>query len=258
MPRLAVEQLSVRYADPAGEGPVLQDVSFTLEAGEIGVVLGASGCGKTTLLNALAGFLPPTAGRILLDGRPVRGPGAERGVVLQKQALFPWLTAGGNVEFPLRLRGWPRRKRRAEAEAWLERLGLAGCYGRPLHQLSGGMCQRVELARALAADPAILLLDEPFGALDAFTRESLQILLLTLWRDSGKSLFFITHSVEEAAFLGSEVLVLSPRPGRVVHHAKLAFNRAFLHSGDVRAVKADPAFIAARERLLEAVHASQG
>ncbi len=248
----------MRYPAGAGGVAALEDISFTLEPGEIRVVLGASGCGKTTLLNALAGFLPPSSGRILLDGRPLAGPGAERGVVLQKQALFPWLTAGGNVEFPLRLRGWPRARRRAEAEAWLARLGLEGCHGQPLHQLSGGMRQRVELARALAADPAILLLDEPFGALDAFTRESLQCLLLTLWRDSGKSLFFITHSVEEAAFLGSTVMVLSPRPGRVIHESALTFNRAFLQGGDARAVKADPAFIAAREQLLEAVHASQG
>src|SRR5690349_23184240 len=172
------------------------------------VIVGPSGCGKSTLLDLLAGLTKPSGGQILLDGRPVAGPALDRGVVFQQYALFPWRTALGNVEFGLEAQGLPEKQRRERAREFLALVGLSGFEDRHPHELSGGMRQRVAIARSLAYDPDVLLMDEPFAALDAQTRESLQDELRRIWQSTGKTVVFITHGIEEAVYLGQRVAVI--------------------------------------------------
>ena len=254
---LAAESVSFVYPSQQGALAALQSVSLAVEEGDFVVALGASGCGKTTLLNLFAGFLGPTQGRVLFGGRPVTGPAAERGVVFQDHALFPWLDLISNVEFGLKLRGLPKRERRERARAVLDLVGLAGFEKHAVWELSGGMRQRAGLARALAADPAVLLMDEPLGALDALTRERMQELLLDLWGQTGKSIFLITHGIEEALFLATRLVLMSPRPGRVVRTLRLDFGRRFLAGEPARAIKSDPDFIAMRAQVLDTVFARE-
>lgn len=246
---LRIAHLNARYAGQ----PVLQDINLQLDSHELLVVLGPSGCGKTTLLNLVAGFLPVESGSITLDHRPVTGPGAERGVVFQHEGLLPWRNVLDNVAFGLQLEGMPRSARDAIARKLIRQVGLEGAEKRAIWQLSGGQRQRVGIARALATDPQLLLLDEPFGALDAFTREQMQTLLLTLWRDSGKQILLITHDIEEAIFLASELILLSPGPGRIVERLRPGFGQRFAAGESCRSIKSDPAFIAQREYVLSRV-----
>lgn len=246
---LEVAHLTARYDGHLA----LSDINLTIESGELVVVLGPSGCGKTTLLNIIAGFLPAESGTLRLDGKTLSGPGAERGVVFQHEGLLPWRNVQDNVAFGLQLAGWPKERRRERAREMLKKVGLSGAVNRFIWQLSGGMRQRVGIARALAADPQLLLLDEPFGALDAFTREQMQTLLLTLWRDSGKQVLLITHDIEEAVFMATELILLSPGPGKVIERLPLNFGRRYAAGEPCRSIKADPDFIAQREYVLSRV-----
>ncbi|MBS6034528.1 MULTISPECIES: taurine ABC transporter ATP-binding subunit [Pantoea] len=246
---LRIAHLNARYAGQ----PVLQDINLQIDRRELLVVLGPSGCGKTTLLNLVAGFLPVESGSITLDNQPVTGPGADRGVVFQHEGLLPWRNVLDNVAFGLQLAGMARQEREAIARRLIRQVGLEGAEKRAIWQLSGGQRQRVGIARALATDPRLLLLDEPFGALDAFTREQMQTLLLTLWRDSGKQILLITHDIEEAIFLASELILLSPGPGRIVERLRPDFGQRFADGEPCRSIKSDPQFIAQREYVLSRV-----
>lgn len=245
-------QISHLSADYGGK-PALADINLTLEGGELLVVLGPSGCGKTTLLNLIAGFVPYQHGSITLEGQQVTGPGAERGVVFQNEGLLPWRNVQDNVALGLQLAGVDKAQRRQAAAQMLKKVGLEGAEKRFIWQLSGGQRQRVGIARALAANPQLLLLDEPFGALDAFTREQMQTLLLKLWHETGKQVLLITHDIEEAIFMATELVLLSPGPGRVVERLRLDFSRRFVAGESCRSIKSDPRFIEQREYILSRV-----
>lgn len=245
-------QISHLSADYGGK-PALADINLTLESGELLVVLGPSGCGKTTLLNLIAGFVPYQHGSITLEGQRVSGPGAERGVVFQNEGLLPWRNVQDNVALGLQLAGVDKAQRRQAAAQMLKKVGLEGAEKRFIWQLSGGQRQRVGIARALAANPQLLLLDEPFGALDAFTREQMQTLLLKLWHETGKQVLLITHDIEEAIFMATELVLLSPGPGRVVERLRLDFSRRFVAGESCRSIKSDPRFIEQREYILSRV-----
>ncbi|EOT0786763.1 taurine ABC transporter ATP-binding subunit [Klebsiella variicola] len=225
-------QISHLSADYGGK-PALADINLTLESGELLVVLGPSGCGKTTLLNLIAGFVPYQHGSITLEGQRVTGPGAERGVVFQNEGLLPWRNVQDNVALGLQLAGVDKAQRRQAAAQMLKKVGLEGAEKRFIWQL--------------------LLLDEPFGALDAFTREQMQTLLLKLWHETGKQVLLITHDIEEAIFMATELVLLSPGPGRVVERLRLDFSRRFVAGESCRSIKSDPRFIEQREYILSRV-----
>ena len=246
---ISLQGVGQRFRGKGAAVDALSGIDLEIADGEFLCVVGPSGCGKTTLLQLLAGFLRPTEGTVSIDGAAVEGPGPDRGVVFQQPNLYPWMTVAENVAFGPRLRRVPRAERVAIAERQLQAVGLAEFGGAAPYELSGGMQQRCQIARVLANDPAVMLLDEPFGALDALTRDRLQDELHRVWLGSGKTAFFITHSVEEAAYLGSRVIVLSPRPGRIVFDEVVPFA---VDARD-RALRADPDFVRFRERVADAI-----
>ncbi len=250
---ITLDHVSHRYITDSGEVVhAVADTSVEIPAGQFTCVVGPSGCGKTTLLKAIAGFLRPTGGQVLAGGEPVTGPGAERGVVFQHANLYPWLTVRKNVEVGLRFRGVPAAQRRAAAEEALHLVGLARFMDSKPYELSGGMQQRAQIARVLASDPGIILMDEPFGALDAITRRRLQNELLSIARQKKKTIFFITHSVDEAVFLGDRVLVMSPRPGRVVMDQDVQISSHYDHPL-LDELRSAPEFTRLRDTISEAI-----
>jgi taurine transport system ATP-binding protein len=258
MTALAIKNVSVFYP-VAGKPSVhaLENINLEIHEKDFVVALGASGCGKSTLLNLIAGFMAPSEGEISLNGRVVLGPGADRSVVFQKHALLPWLNVLDNVAFGLKIQGNDRETRERIAREFIKLLGLEQFEQSATYELSGGMQQRVGIARALTSDPSILLMDEPLGALDALTRERAQELILKVWRDTKKMVFFITHSVEEALFMGTKLIVMSPRPGRISHVFDLPFSRQYFELGNARAIKASTEFIALREKILKIIFSDE-
>lgn len=245
MSRLSIKNVSASYAHQ-----ILDNISFEVGAGDFVVFVGPSGCGKTSLLNFVAGFNQPHSGSISLDGKLITGPGSDRGVVFQQDALLPWLNIIENVALGLELKGIAKSEREARAKEVLALVDLAGFEQHKVWELSGGMKQRASLARAWAADPQILLMDEPFGALDAFTREQVQALILKVWHQTGKEVLLVTHDIEEAVFLASELVLMTPRPGRIVERLRLDFGKRFANGESARQIKSDPKFIEVREYVL--------
>src|SRR5438067_1624096 len=226
MPHIEVSNVSLVYDTPSGQVPGVADVSFDIEASEFLCIVGPSGCGKSTLLNIIAGFLTPSSGEIRIGGKPVTGHGMDRGVVFQDFAqLFPWRTALGNVAFGLEMKGVPKAEREATALAQLALVKLEKFANAYPHHLSGGMQQRVAIARALAYNPAVLLMDEPFAALDAFTRDAMQRLLADVWRETRKTVIYVTHNVAEAVYLADRVIVMTPHPGRIKTELPITLTR---------------------------------
>ena len=266
MAGLSIEKLGMIYQLPGGgEVEALRDVSFNLVQGELLTVLGPSGCGKTTLLNILAGFLAPTSGRAMFGSEVISGPDSsravmeeiigpspERGMVFQQGALFEWMTVAQNIGFGPKMKGTPQNDINDIVEHYLQTVGLAGFGDKAVYELSGGMQQRVALARCLANEPDLILMDEPLGALDALTREKMQGLILKIWNETGKTIALITHSVEEALFLGERVFVMAPRPGRIEREYRLSFAKRGL-TESLRDLKVTTEFTEKREEILSMI-----
>lgn len=227
MSKIDIKNLTVEYSDKNHSFKALDNVSFSVEPGEFVSIIGSSGCGKSTLLSILEGIGYPTAGTVLIDGKPISGTGFDRGVVFQHYSLFPWMTARNNVAFGIKQvkKELKKDERLKIADEFLDKVGLEEFKGKYPKQLSGGMQQRVAIARALAMDTDILLMDEPFGAIDAKNRTILQELLLSLWEGSKKTVVFVTHDIDEAIFLSDKIIMMSTRPGRVHKEIRVPFKR---------------------------------
>ena len=248
-PKLEVRNLTKGF--PRGRGevvPVLDDVSFAVADLEFVAIVGPSGCGKSTFLRIVDGLIPPDSGTIHINGQPVDGPGHRRGMVFQSFDLFPWRTAIGNVEFGLQMMDVPRRACRERAQHWIELVGLRGFEHSYPHQLSGGMQQRVGIARALAIEPEVLLMDEPFGSLDVQTRDLLQDELLAIWQRERKTVVFVTHSIEEAMYLADRIVLFTPRPARIERVLEVPFARPRTED-----VKSTPAFVDLRRDIWQSL-----
>jgi NitT/TauT family transport system ATP-binding protein/sulfonate transport system ATP-binding protein len=252
MTKLLIDQVSRTFPARQGHAPTraLEPIDLTVGTNDFVTILGPSGCGKSTLLRIVAGLDRPTSGRVLLDGHEVTGPGADRGMVFQSYTLFPWLSVRENIAFGLRERGVGEAERHKIADTFIQRIGLSGFENHWPRQLSGGMQQRTAIARALANDPTILLLDEPFGALDNQTRVLMQEMLLGIWERDQKTVLFVTHDIEEAIFLGSRVLVMSARPGRIKADIRIELPHPRSYK-----IKTSPEFVALKERLVEEIRA---
>jgi NitT/TauT family transport system ATP-binding protein len=250
---LAVRDISMVFHTRAGELRAIDDVSLDIPDGHFACIVGASGCGKSTLLNIMAGLVAPSSGSVLVDGSEIFGPGADRGMVFQQYTLFPWLRVRANVEFGPKLRGASRDERRRIADGLLAEMGLEEFADAFPKELSGGMRQRVAIARALANDPKVLLMDEPFGALDALTRASAQRFLTEIWEQHRRTICFVTHDIDEAIFLGDTIFVMTPRPGRL--RATIAVELPRPRSLEDTA---SPDFLALKHRILELIFGEEG
>jgi NitT/TauT family transport system ATP-binding protein len=249
MARIEIRGLGKTFPTIKGDAvDAISDLSFTVGDNEFVSIVGPSGCGKSTWLSIVAGFIPPTTGTVLIDDRPVTAPGPDRGVVFQEYALFPWRTVSGNVGWGLEVRGAPAVERAAVVDRYLELTGLSEFRDHLPAELSGGMKQRVALARVLAFDPAVLLMDEPFGSLDAQTREAMQEELTAIWERTRKTVFFVTHDIDEAVYLGDRVVVLSARPARVREEVTIELPRP-----RGIAVRKSVAFLQARNRIWDLI-----
>ncbi|MDR8763329.1 taurine ABC transporter ATP-binding protein [Burkholderia multivorans] len=246
---IRIDSVGADFDTERGRHTVLSGIDLELRDGSFTVVLGASGCGKTTLLNVIAGFIAPSAGQVTIDGVPITGPGADRGVVSQDDALLPWQNVEENIGFGLTLAGASRSARREKVAALLELTGLADYAHYPLWKISGGMRQRVGLARALAVDPRYLLLDEPLGALDALTRVRMQEYLLSLWIRYRKGVLMITHDITEALFMATDLVLMRGGPGRIESVRRLGFNQRFVDGESSREIKNDPEFVRLRDQI---------
>ena len=253
MSGLKVDDVSMTFELPGGGNvEALKNIQLDIKEGELISVLGPSGCGKTTLLNILAGFLAPTGGEIRLGDHNVTGPSSERGMVFQQGALFEWMNVSKNIGFGPKMKGTPQSEIDKRVTELLDIVGLQEFGQKMIYELSGGMQQRVALARCLANDPDVILMDEPLGALDALTREKMQSLVLDIWKETGKTIILITHSVEEALLLGERLLVMAPRPGRVHKEYRLPFAEMGV-GADLREVKKHPEYNSTREEILNMI-----
>jgi taurine transport system ATP-binding protein len=253
MSGLIIDNVSMTFDLPNGSTvEALKNINMQLQEGELMSVLGPSGCGKTTLLNILAGFLAPTGGAVRLGGVEVTGPGPERGMVFQQGALFEWMNVRRNISFGPRMKKAPKQATDKRVDELLEIVGLHDFGEKMIYELSGGMQQRVALARCLANDPDVILMDEPLGALDALTREKMQSLVLDIWKETGKTIILITHSVEEALLLGERLVVMAPRPGRIHREYNLPFAEMGV-GADLREVKKHPDYADKREEILSMI-----
>ena len=250
---LVINDVSMTFTLPNGSAvEALKDINLTIKEGELMSVLGPSGCGKTTLLNILAGFLAPTSGQIFLNDNPVLEPSSERGMVFQQGALFEWMNVRANIGFGPKMKGTPQKTIDARVDDLLQTVGLQDFSDKMIYEMSGGMQQRVALARCLANDPDVILMDEPLGALDALTREKMQSLVLDIWKKTGKTIILITHSVEEALLLGERLLVMAPRPGRIHKEYNLPFAELGV-GADLRGVKKHKLFGKTRDEILSMI-----
>lgn len=252
-PLIQVENVDLNYQAAGGQVKALSNINFNIYRGEFVCVLGPSGCGKSTLLKILAGFLPPSSGQVRLEGEEIKGTDWKRGVVFQNPPLFEWYSVRNNINFGPRMRKIPKDQYAPEVEEYIKKVGLEEFADKKVYELSGGMKQRVSIARALVNHPEILLMDEPFGALDAFTRETMQSLIRNIWWQSGKTIFFITHDVEEALLLGSRILVLSRHPGELVEDLEVHFSRKIVEE-EIENIQFSEKFYEYREQLLTLIH----
>lgn len=253
MSGLIIDDVSMTFELPdGGKVEALKNINLDIKEGELLSVLGPSGCGKTTLLNIVAGFLAPTGGKISLNNDLVTGPSPERGMVFQKGALFEWMSVRKNVSFGPELKGMAKGEMNEKVDHLLDVVGLQDFKEKAIYELSGGMQQRVALARCLANEPDVILMDEPLGALDALTREKMQGLVLDLWKETGKTIILITHSVEEALLLGERLLVMAPRPGRIHKEYQLPFAELGV-GADLREVKKHKKFGKTRDEILSMI-----
>ncbi|MGP7819365.1 ABC transporter ATP-binding protein [Niallia sp. 01092] len=244
------KEFNVKQKNTVTKFTALHDINFEVKTGEFMVIVGPSGCGKSTFLDLVGGLSKPTSGQILLDGKPIKGPSLDRGIVFQQYALFPWKTAQGNIEFGLEAKGIAKKERTEQARYYLSLVGLSGFENRYPHELSGGMKQRVAIARSLAYNPDVLLMDEPFAALDAQTRETLQEELLRIWEQTKKTIIFITHGIDEAVYLGQRVAVMTSTPGTI----KKIIDIPLIERTGEQDLRANPEFTKIRHNIWELLH----
>lgn len=250
---ISIENVDLAYSGRTGKIKALENINFYIFPGEFICVLGPSGCGKSTLLKILAGFIKPTSGSVKLDGKEIEGTDWHRGVVFQNPPLYEWFSVRENVAFGPKMRGVPKKEYERLAEEYLDKVGLKDFADKKIYELSGGMKQRVSIARALINNPEILLMDEPFGALDALTRENVQNLTRKLWWETGKTILFITHDVEEALLLGSRIIVLSKHPGKIIEDIRVKFSRQIIEES-TEDIKFTEEFYKYREKLLKLIN----